>query len=101
MDKRLLVKIADEFVEKYKYLSETNKESIYQIISKEKGDIEKFRKEYDSSIESEEIEFKEEVKEKENNDIDLNMNNNKDKEEEEKDEEKIDKKQKLLKLLII
>jgi hypothetical protein len=63
MDKRLLVKIADEFVEKYKYLSETNKESIYQIISKEKGDIEKFRKEYDSSIESEEIEFKEEVKE--------------------------------------
>lgn len=36
MDKRLLVKIADEFVEKYKYLSETNKESIYQIISKEK-----------------------------------------------------------------
>ena len=46
------------------------------------------------------MEKKEEITEKENNDIDLNMNNNKDKEEEEKDEEKIDKKQKLLKLLI-
>ena len=60
MDKRVILKIADEFIQKYNYLSESNIESIYQIICKENEDIEKLRKEYDSSLESEIIEFKDE-----------------------------------------
>jgi len=64
MDKKIIVKIADEFVEKYKYLSKTNMESIYQIIAKDKEEIEKYRKEYDASLESDEIEFKDEEEEK-------------------------------------
>ena len=69
IDKRVIVKIADEFIKKYNYLSESNIESIYQIISKEKSDIEKLRKEYDASIESEIIEIKDEknVEKKEEN----------------------------------
>ena len=59
MDKRLILKIADEFIKKYNYLSESNIEGIYEIISKEKDDIEKLRKEYDSSLESEIIKIKE------------------------------------------
>ena len=59
MDKRLILKIADEFIKKYNYLSESNIEGIYEIISKEKDDIEKLRKEYDSSLESELIKIKE------------------------------------------
>ena len=60
IDKRVILKIADEFIQKYKYLSESNIESVYQIISKEKDDLEKLRKEYDASLESEIIEIKDE-----------------------------------------
>ena len=60
IDKRVILKIADEFIQKYRYLSEGNIESVYQIISKDKDDLEKLRKEYDASLESEIIEIKDE-----------------------------------------
>ena len=58
MDKRVILKIADEFVQKYSYLSESNIQGIYQTISKDKEEIEKLRKEYNVSLESEKIEIK-------------------------------------------
>ena len=63
MDKRVILKITDEFVQKYNYLSEKNIKGIYEIIAKEKNELEKLRKEYDISLESEKIEFNDEKKE--------------------------------------
>ena len=106
IDKRVILKIADEFIQKYKYLSESNIEGIYQIISKDKDDLEKLRKEYDASLESEIIEIKDEkseskqeVKEekkeeqKEENKEEVKEEEKKEekKEEEKKEEEKIEK----------
>ena len=85
IDKRVILKIADEFIQKYKYLSESNIESVYQIISKEKDDLEKLRKEYDASLESEIIEIKDEksgVKE------DVKEEKKEEQKEEKKEEEK-------------
>ena len=106
IDKRVILKIADEFIQKYKYLSESNIESVYQIISKEKDDLEKLRKEYDASLESEIIEIKDEksvvkkdVKEekkeeqKEENKEEVKEEEKKEEKEEEekKEEEKVEK----------
>ena len=82
IDKRVTLKIVDEFIHKYNFLSESNIKDIYAIISKDKDVIEKLRKEYDPSLESEIIEFKGEKKineEKEKDEIKTN-------EEKEKDE---------------
>ena len=65
MDKRLSLKISDEFITKYNYLSESNVKGIYEIISKDKDEIEKLKKEYDKSLESEIIKIKEKDEEKE------------------------------------
>jgi hypothetical protein len=89
IDKRVILKIADEFIQKYKYLSESNIESVYQIISKEKDDLEKLRKEYDASLESEIIEIKDEksvVK------IDVKEEKKEEQKEEKKEEEKKEEK---------
>ena len=90
MDKRVILKIADEFIQKYNYLSESNIESIYQIICKENEDIEKLRKEYDSSLESEIIEFKDEneVEKKEEVKKEEQKKEEVKKEEEKKEEDK-------------
>ena len=53
MDKRVILKINDEFVQKFNYLSENNINGIYEIIAKEKNEFKKLRKEYDISLESE------------------------------------------------
>ena len=84
MDRRVILKIAEEFIQKYNYLSESNIESIHQIILKENEDIEKLRKEYDSSLESEIIEFKDENEEEKKDE---------DKKEEQKEEQKEEKKE--------
>ena len=102
IDKRVILKIADEFIQKYKYLSESNIESVYQIISQEKDDLEKLRKEYDASLESEIIEIKdeksvvkkdvkEEKKEKQKEEKKEEEKKEEKKEEEKKEEEKVEK----------
>jgi len=102
IDKRVILKIADEFIQKYKYLSESNIESVYQIISKEKDDLEKLRKEYDASLESEIIEIKdeksvvkkdvkEEKKEEQKEEKKEEEKKEEKKEEEKKEEEKVEK----------
>ena len=62
IDKRIIVKIIDEFIEKYNYISEPNKKIIFQMILQEKegeivneDEIEKIRKEYDISLENENL----------------------------------------------
>ena len=110
IDKRIIVKIIDEFIEKYNYISESNLKLIYGVIIQGKegepnDDLEKLRKEYDVSLEKDN-----DLKKSENNndnegdkekDININKNNN-DKEEEIKEdktnendnnEEKDDKKE--------
>ena len=102
IDKRVILKIADEFIQKYKYLSESNIESVYQIISKDKDDLEKLRKEYDASLESEIIEIKdeksvvkkdvkEEKKEEQKEEKKEEEKKEEKKEEEKKEEEKVEK----------
>ena len=63
IDKRIILKIIDEFVEKYNYLSETNLNTIYDLISSDKANIEKLRKEYEPSLEDELIEESNKVNE--------------------------------------
>ena len=93
IDKRVILKIVDEFIQKYKYLSESNIESVYQIISKEKDDLEKLRKEYDASLESEIIEIKDEksVVKKDVKEEKKEEQKEEKKEEEKKEEEKVEK----------
>jgi hypothetical protein len=52
MDKRIIVKIVDEFLEKYSYVSEKSIDAIFGLISKDKNEVEKFRKEYNPSLET-------------------------------------------------
>ena len=40
-----VLKIADKFVKKYDYLSNSNLNNLFEIISKDKEEIEKLRKE--------------------------------------------------------
>ena len=58
IDKKIIIKIMDEFIQKYNYLSKTNKDNIYMVITQGEEDIEKLRKEYDPSLEDELIEYK-------------------------------------------
>ena len=65
IDKRIVLKITDEFKEKYNYLSPSNLDTLYQMISKNKEEIETLRKEYNPSLESELISNKNENKKEE------------------------------------
>lgn len=56
IDKRIILKITDEFIEKYKYISENNLKIIYELIASNKENIEKMKKEYEPSLEDELIE---------------------------------------------
>ena len=70
LDKRIILKIIDEFIEKYNYLSKTNINSLYELITEGKLDIEQLRKEYSPSLEEELInknKNENEEKPKENN----------------------------------
>ena len=51
IDKRIILKIADEYTQKYNYLSDKNLDNLISLISKDKEEIEKLRKEYSPSLE--------------------------------------------------
>ena len=46
LDNRIIIKIVDEFLEKYKYLNKESYDSLFTIISQDKKKIEQYRKEY-------------------------------------------------------
>jgi hypothetical protein len=46
LDMRIIIKIADEFLEKYKYLNEQSYKILFNILSNDDELIEKLRKEY-------------------------------------------------------
>lgn len=92
LDKRVIIKIADEFIAKYNFLSKNNISTIYDLITEGKEDIEQLKKEYSPDLEKElnnenNIEESEKPKEKENEDNKINENKDeKNKENSEKNE---------------
>jgi len=92
LDKRVIIKIADEFIAKYNFLSKNNINTIYDLITEGKEDIEQLKKEYSPDLEKElnnenNIEESEKPKEKENEDNKINENKDeKNKENSEKNE---------------
>ena len=97
-DKKIVLKIADEFVKKYDYLSNSNLNNLYEIISKDKEEIEKLRKEYNQDnqiIKENLIESNKKIEEKEKEKIKEENKENKEikeiieiKEKEDEDEER-------------
>ena len=86
IDKRIIVKIIDEFASKYSFISEHNLAATFGVVSENKEEIERMRKEYDPSLEpkttNEEVEDKkEDLKEEKKED-------SKEEKKEEKEEEK-------------
>ena len=49
-DKKIVLKIADELIKKYDYLSNSNLDTLFGMISNEKEEIEKLRKEYNQTL---------------------------------------------------
>ena len=85
IDKRIIIKIMDEFIEKYNFISESNIKIIFETILQEtdekplnNDELNKLRKEYDISLENENLE---------------NNDNEEDKIEEKKEENKEEKKE--------
>ena len=85
IDKRIIIKIIDEFIEKYNFISESNIKIIFETILQEtdekplsNDELNKLRKEYDISLENENLE---------------NNDNEEDKIEEKKEENKEEKKE--------
>ena len=62
IDKRIVLKIADDFTKKYNYMTPSNYDSLMGIISNDKGEIEKLRTEYNQYLEPYLINKEEEVK---------------------------------------
>ena len=91
VDKRIVLKITDEFIEKFNYLSDKNKESIFGIISPDKEEIEKLRKEYNPSLEPELIEVQDDDDVKEETKEKGSINQDKSEEISDKQEEKKEK----------
>ena len=91
IDKRIIVKIIDEFIEKYNYMSESNLKLIYGVIIQGKegepnDDLEKLRKEYDISLEKDsnnDLKKSENNENNEENNINKNDENNKEEEKKE------------------
>ena len=93
MDKRIVLKIVDEFIEKYNYISQGSKESIFGLISNDQSEIEKYRKEYNPSLETQtknqDVEDKKEENKEKNENTDAK---NEPKEENKEKNENIDAK---------
>ena len=85
-DKKIILKISDEFIKKYDYLSNSNLDTLFGIISNDKEEIERLRKEYNQQPSEQNIIHKDIEKEKESNEE--NKEDKKEDKEEEKDEEK-------------
>ena len=109
LDKRIILKIIDECIKKYNYLSKNNIDSLYELITEGKLDIEQLRKEYSPSLEEELInnnkdeneekpkENKESAKKEEKKEEEKKEEEKKEdsqKEEEKKEEEKVNEEQK-------
>jgi hypothetical protein len=91
LDKRVILKILEEFFVKYNYLTEANIKNIYTVLSEEPDEIERLRKEYNTSLESElinENDSNEEEKEKEKEKTEDKNKESDNKENEEKTTEK-------------
>ena len=78
-DKKIILKISDEFIKKYDYLSNENLDALFGIISNDKEEIEKLRKEYNQQKEEKLIE---------NNNIENNTTKKEQKEQKEEKKEK-------------
>ena len=76
-DKKIVLKISDEFIKKYDYLSNTNLEALFAIISKDKEEIENLRNEYNKNNKSTEKEtiIEKDIISKENNEKKEEKNN--------------------------
>jgi hypothetical protein len=90
LDKRVIIKITDEFIDKYNYLSKSNINTIYDLVTEGKEDIEQLKKEYSPNLEEElnnetNNEETEKSKENENNIINEDKENKEDKDKEEKE----------------
>lgn len=68
IDKRIILKILDEFINKYQYLDENSKRELYVLISKDQEEIQKLRKEYqeNANLENELLENKELINSQDN-----------------------------------
>lgn len=91
LDKRVIIKIADEFIAKYNFLSKNNINTIYDLITEGKEDIEQLKKEYSPDLEKElnnenNIEEAEKPKENEKENEDNKFNENKDEKNKENSE---------------
>lgn len=91
LDKRVIIKIADEFIAKYNFLSKNNINTIYDLITEGKEDIEQLKKEYSPDLEKElnnenNIEEAEKPKENEKENEDNKINENKDEKNKENSE---------------
>ena len=83
-DKKIVLKISDEFIKKYDYLSNENLNTLFSIISQDKEEIEKLRNEYNQN--------KDNIKEKDSlNEDKINKENQEKKEENVEKEEKEEK----------
>ena len=83
-DKKIVLKISDEFIKKYDYLSNENLNTLFSIISQDKEEIEKLRNEYNQN--------KDNIKEKDSlNEDKINEENQEKKEENVEKEEKEEK----------
>ena len=83
-DKKIVLKISDEFIKKYDYLSNENLNTLFSIISQDKEEIEKLRNEYNQN--------KDNIKEKDSlNEDKINKENKEKKEENVEKEEKEEK----------
>ncbi len=93
LDKRVVLKIVDEFIEKYNYISQGSKEAIFGLISNDQSEIEKYRKEYNPSLETQtknqDVEDKKEENKEKNENMDIK---NEPKEENKEENEKKDAK---------
>ena len=78
IDKRVILKIIDEFIQKYDYMSDNNINVLYDMITEGKDTLENIRKEYNSSLESELI------------DNINNIENDKEEDENDKEEDEIE-----------
>ena len=78
LDKRVILKIIDEFIQKYDYMSDNNINVLYDMITEGKDTLENIRKEYNSSLESELI------------DNINNIENDKEEDENDKEEDEIE-----------
>ena len=86
IDKRIIVKIIDEFISKYNYISEQNLDAIFCLVSQSKEEIEKLRKEYDPSLEPQTA--KEEAENKKEDSKEDSKQENKEEKKEEANETK-------------